>query len=174
MSLADFKEKVLRPVYLPASFVLGALTLGLRTATINFEFGDDVSAPGLLSTQQRRVLPACIVAFLHAQCTPGLWWQAGAQAQQPHHQNSTAPATLACCSSCVQPAVPKLLAMACAYTACILDSQALTPCPCPAPAQPVSFIGCTLSTGLLTMALAWVLFDFVDDPPEGGNFSSPK
>jgi hypothetical protein len=62
MSFADFKEKVLRPVYLPASFVLGALTLGLRTATINFEFGDDVSAPGLLALLQRRVLPAL--------CTP--------------------------------------------------------------------------------------------------------
>jgi hypothetical protein len=40
--------------------------------------------------------------------------------------------------------------------------------------QPLEFVGCTLSTGVMSMALAWVLFDFTDDPPEGGNFSSPK
>ena len=49
----------------------------------------------------------------------------------------------------------------------------LTP-PLLAPLQPLEFVGCTLSSGVMTMALAWVLFDFVDDPPDSGNFSSPK
>jgi hypothetical protein len=40
--------------------------------------------------------------------------------------------------------------------------------------QPVSYIGCALSTGLLCTAVAWVLFDFTDNPPPGGNFSSPR
>jgi hypothetical protein len=44
MTFGEFKEKVLRPIYLPAAFALGALTLGLRTATINYDFGTDVSA----------------------------------------------------------------------------------------------------------------------------------
>jgi hypothetical protein len=40
--------------------------------------------------------------------------------------------------------------------------------------QPFSYIGCALSTGLLCTAVAWVLFDFTDNPPPGGNFSSPR
>jgi hypothetical protein len=43
MSLSEFKERVLRPVYLPASFALGALTLGVRTSAANFALDTDVS-----------------------------------------------------------------------------------------------------------------------------------
>jgi hypothetical protein len=44
MTFMEFKEKVLRPVYLPLAFVLGSLTLGLRTATINFDIATDVGS----------------------------------------------------------------------------------------------------------------------------------
>jgi hypothetical protein len=40
--------------------------------------------------------------------------------------------------------------------------------------KPVSFVGCRASTGLMTMSLAWVLFDFTDAPPPGGDFNAPK
>jgi hypothetical protein len=40
--------------------------------------------------------------------------------------------------------------------------------------QPFEFLATAASTGVMTMALAWVLFDFTDSPPPGGNFSSPR
>jgi len=49
---------------------------------------------------------------------------------------------------------------------------------CPLPlllsVQPLEYLGTAVSTGVMFMALAWVLFDFNDDPPSGGNFSSPR
>jgi hypothetical protein len=40
--------------------------------------------------------------------------------------------------------------------------------------QPFEFLATAASTGVMCMALAWVLFDFTDSPPPGGNFSSPR
>lgn len=39
---SQFKEQWLRPYYLPASFLGGSLTVGLRTAAANFTFVDTV------------------------------------------------------------------------------------------------------------------------------------
>ncbi|WIA30912.1 hypothetical protein OEZ86_000964 [Tetradesmus obliquus] len=39
---------------------------------------------------------------------------------------------------------------------------------------PFEFLATAASTGVMCMALAWVLFDFSDSPPPGGNFSSPR
>jgi hypothetical protein len=40
--------------------------------------------------------------------------------------------------------------------------------------QPFEYIGTAVSTGVMFMALAWVLFDFDDEPPSGGNLSPPR
>jgi hypothetical protein len=44
MGFAEIKERYLRPYYLQGSFLLGFLTLGLRTGAMNFVFAEDVSA----------------------------------------------------------------------------------------------------------------------------------
>eukprot|EP00882_Tetradesmus_deserticola_P014931 GHRQ01015888.1.p1 GENE.GHRQ01015888.1~~GHRQ01015888.1.p1 ORF type:complete len:175 (+),score=24.38 GHRQ01015888.1:79-603(+) len=80
MSWLEFKERYMRPNYLQLSFVLGALTLGLRVAGANYAFT----------------------------------------------------------------------------------------------ATPFEYLATAASTGVMCMALAWVLFDFTDSPPPGGNFSSPR
>ena len=46
-------------------------------------------------------------------------------------------------------------------------------CPC-CVCQPFEYLGTAVSTGVMFMALAWVLFDFDDDPPSGGNLGSPR
>ena len=43
MSFAEVKERYLRPYYLPGSFALGTVTLGLKTALDNFSVSEDVS-----------------------------------------------------------------------------------------------------------------------------------
>jgi hypothetical protein len=40
--------------------------------------------------------------------------------------------------------------------------------------QPLEYIGTAVSTGVMFMAFAWVLFDFDDEPPSGGNLSPPR
>jgi len=80
MSFSEAKEKYLRPYYLPGSFILGTMTMGLKTAADNFVLTED----------------------------------------------------------------------------------------------PLGFLGCAVVSGLIVMAIAWVLFDFTDSPPSGGNFSSPR
>lgn len=42
------------------------------------------------------------------------------------------------------------------------------------PLQPFEFLGTCASSGVMCMALAWVLLDFTDNPPGGSNFSSPR
>lgn len=44
ITFGEFKEKYLRPIWAPASFTLGALTLGVRTSAANFALDTDVSA----------------------------------------------------------------------------------------------------------------------------------
>ncbi|KIZ00749.1 hypothetical protein MNEG_7211 [Monoraphidium neglectum] len=80
MGFAEIKERYLRPYYLQGSFLLGFLTLGLRTGAMNFVFAED----------------------------------------------------------------------------------------------PVSYLGTAVVTGVLTMSVAWILFDFTDTPGGGNNFNSPK
>lgn len=70
VSMTEFRERYLKPYYLPATFIATALTLGVRTASENF----------------------------------------------------------------------------------LVESE------------PLSYIGCCISTGALCTALAWVVFDFTEDP----------
>ena len=39
----EIKDRYVRPTYLPASFALGALTIGLRLGAANYTFTDSVS-----------------------------------------------------------------------------------------------------------------------------------
>jgi hypothetical protein len=43
----EIKERYVRPSYLPASFTLGALTIGLRLGAANYTFSDSVSVSKL-------------------------------------------------------------------------------------------------------------------------------
>lgn len=40
--------------------------------------------------------------------------------------------------------------------------------------QPFEYLGTAVSTGVMFMALAWVLFDVDDEPPSGGGLSPPR
>lgn len=72
---------------------------------------------------------------------------------------------------CFAAAVPPMLTCFC----CVLTCPC---CPQHPPilihVQPVGYLGCAAMTGVMCMAVAWVLFDFTEDPPDGGNFSSPR
>ncbi|GBF91282.1 hypothetical protein Rsub_03602 [Raphidocelis subcapitata] len=58
----EIKERVVRPYYLPASFLLGALTLGLRTSALNYEFASDPL--GYLATAAVTGLLCCAFAWV--------------------------------------------------------------------------------------------------------------
>jgi hypothetical protein len=45
----EIKDRYVRPSYLPASFALGALTIGLRLGAANYTFTDNVSMPFVCS-----------------------------------------------------------------------------------------------------------------------------
>jgi hypothetical protein len=49
----EIKERYVRPSYLPASFTLGALTIGLRLGAANYTFTDSVSPYGCAAAYAR-------------------------------------------------------------------------------------------------------------------------
>lgn len=131
MGWREFKERVLRPSYLPASFTFGALTIGLRVAAANYTVTNSV----------RRARARARACRLRLQRVA---YQLAAVLQSARDDALPSPAV----------AAPGR--------------------PAPPAAQPLEFLATAASTGVMCMALAWVLFDFTDTPPPGGNFSSPR
>lgn len=152
MGFAEIKERYLRPYYLQAAFVLGTLTLGLRTGAMNYVFAEDVSSA-------RRARVHAHLSCGRATAAPGRGDGAGPRGRGARERGgggcAHAPARGRASEPCVhRPHRPRPL------------THRESP-PAHPPAQPVGYLLTACVTGLLCTAIAWILFDFTDDPGGG-------
>jgi len=152
MGWVEIKERYLRPYYLQGSFLLGTLTLGLRTGAMNYIFVDDVSLMVLL-----------------------LWGSGGAEGflgVLGHAQNCCTGGGVFAQRLCLEPleqhAAEELdspsnsLLFSDDDCAPVPETQSLMHT-----RQPVGYLGTAVVTGLLCTAVVWILFDFTDTPGGG-------